>query len=119
MIPAGLKFGWAAIPSWAKWLGGVLLLLGVVYLLIDAHGDSRYREGQATEKAAWEAAEARLREKAVEAGAEATRAEIVRQREREAIVEQERERINEAIERGDSPFDVMDGFTNAVGGGLH
>lgn len=102
------------VPTWVKWMVGAILLLGAFWLMLKAYGNSRYEAGAMAEKAAWEAADARLRAKDVEASAEANARENARQRARDAIVEEERQRINEAIERGESPFDSMDGFGNSV-----
>lgn len=106
------------IPTGIKWAIAAALCALAIVLAIKSYGNARYDAGVATEKAAWEAADARLREKASEAGIEASRQEIARQRVREAIVENEREKINEAVERGESPFDRMDGFNRDIGGGV-
>lgn len=106
------------VPAWIKWLFAAALLLGAFAIALRAYGNARYDAGVEAEKAAWEAADARLRAKAEAAGSQASEREKERQRARDAIVEDEREKIRDAVENGTSPFDAMPGFNAAVGGGV-
>lgn len=102
---------WKGLPEWVKGLIGAVVLLGLVWILVDAHGDARFREGRLVEKAAVDAANAALLAKAAESGVEAAKAEKARQEARMEAVSAEREKIDENIEAGRSPFDGLDGFS--------
>lgn len=84
-----------------------LLILAAFYIALDAYGDSRFREGRAVENAAWKEAQDRLLAKAAEATGTANREDLARQLEHAAAVEQEKEKVDEAIADGTSPFDVL------------
>lgn len=83
-----------------------------LYLLLDAYGDSRYREGKKDADAAWIAASNKLIAKAQNAGKAADKNAAVREADFAAKVEDEKERINAAQKDGTSPFDVLFGNSN-------
>lgn len=86
-----------------------LLILAIAYMLLDAYGDSRYREGKKDADAAWQAASDKLIQKAAKAGAKADKAAAARAADYAAKVEDEKERIDAAVENGSSPFDELFG----------
>lgn len=99
----------AAMPRWAWWaIGGVLLILAF-YLALDAYGDRRFSEGKAAEAAAWKKAEAELLKKAANAQSKADKNAAAREAEHAAVVADERKRIDEAVAEGSSPLDVLFG----------
>lgn len=94
----------------AKVVGYVLvplLILGAFYLALDAYGDSRFREGRKAENAAWQAAQDKLLKDAAQSAAIADRQDLARKIEHSAQVQEEKEKIDEAIANGSSPFDVL------------
>jgi predicted DNA repair protein MutK len=97
-LRAAKLIGWVLVP---------LLVLGAFYLALDAYGDSRFREGRAKEEAAWKAANDRLVQQAAEASTQADRMAVARAMDHAAQVEEEKERIDDAIANGSSPFDVL------------
>lgn len=104
-VPAIVK----RIPAWA-WIGlGAVLLMVAFYFALDAYGDSRYREGKKDADAAWIEAGNRLIAKSQKAGTKADKAAAAREADFAAKQEDEKERIDEAVAEGDSPFDVLFG----------
>lgn len=105
------------IPSFAvglpwKWIGavaGAIAIVAAVVFSIHAYGNARYEAGQSDERAAWEKAadkiEAESRSSAERAGKAAQR----REEEYVEAVAAERQQIEEAIEEGSSPLDVLFG----------
>lgn len=75
--------------------------------MLDAYGDSRYREGKKDEAAAWQAASDKLIAKAQKSGAKADNAAAGRAADFAAKQEEERKRIDAANAEGSSPFDVL------------
>lgn len=109
----------ATIPY--KWIGVALAALAVVALIFFAvrgYGNAKYEAGVLAERAVHEKAEQEMLERARQAGVKATEAERERQDEYERVEQEERVRINEALERGESPFDSMFGFGDAGAGGV-
>jgi hypothetical protein len=106
---AGLRLAAAGVPRWAWVALGAVLLIVAFYLALDAYGDSRYREGKANEKAAWEQAEAEFRKKAGEAEKKADKQAAAREADHLAAVADERKKIDAAVENGSSPLDVLFG----------
>lgn len=86
-----------------------LLILAAVYMLLDAYGDSRFREGKAAEKAAWQQAEAKFLKKAGEAEKKADKQAAAREADHIAAVAEERKKIDEAVANGSSPLDALFG----------
>ena len=97
------------MPRWAWFLIGGAVLLLAFYFMLDAYGDSRFREGKQTADAAWEAAHNKLIQDAANARGKADANAAARQAEFAAKVEDEKEKIDAAIADGSSPFDVMFG----------
>lgn len=106
---AGLRLAAAGVPRWAWVALGAVLLIVAFYLALDAYGDSRYREGKRAADAAWQAASDKLIEDAAKAGAKADKKAAARAADFAAKQEQEKERIDHAVEQGSSPFDVVFG----------
>ena len=88
-------------------IAGVLILLVTLYFAIDAHGDSRFREGRAVENAVWQEAQDILILKAAAASTAANTEDLARQIDHAAQVEQEKDKLNEAIANGTSRFDAL------------
>jgi hypothetical protein len=86
-----------------------LLILAAFYLSLDAYGDSRYREGQSDADKAWQEASDRLIAKSQKAATKADTAAAARAADYAARVEEEKEKIDEAIAEGSSPLDVLFG----------
>lgn len=84
-----------------------LLVLAAFYFALDAYGDSRFREGRAAENAAWKEAQDNLLAKAAKSSAKADREAIAAQMDQAAKVEEEKEKVDDAIANGTSPFDVL------------
>lgn len=104
-IPAIVK----RVPRWAWIALGAVLLLVVFYIALDAYGDARYDKGKADADAAWIEAGNRLIAKSQKAGTKADKAAAAREADFAAKQEHEKERIDEAVAEGDSPFDVLFG----------
>lgn len=108
MIAALIARGFAPwLAKLVAYAGLPLIALGLAWLALDAWGDSRYRSGKADEKAAWQAASDKLIATAAASGDAATRNEVPRLTEQAAKVEEEKERLDAAIENGSSPFDAL------------
>ncbi len=84
-----------------------LLILAAFYLALDAYGDGRYREGRAVENAAWKQAQDKLLAAAAKASTKADVQALASTLEHTAAVEYEKEKIDDAIANGTSPFDVL------------
>jgi len=93
-----------AVPLRA-WLivGAALLALALVLW----YGQSRYAAGVRDADARWEAAAARLVKQAARSASAADRAEAPRLEDHAARVAEEKERVDEALDEGRSPFDVL------------
>lgn len=104
-----LPFPIPALPKWAWYAIGIALAALALWLLLDAYGDSRYREGKKDEAAAWQAASDKLLAKAAEAETEADKRDAARAADYAAEVAEEKERIDHAIQEGSSPMDVLFG----------
>ncbi len=101
-----------SLPRWA-WLAiGGLVLLVVFYVMLDRYGDSRFEAGKAQADAEWKAASERLVEKAHKSAAEADVAAAARAEDYAAKVADEQERIENAVEQGASPMDVLFGSSS-------
>lgn len=102
----GLPF---SMPRWGWFvLAGVMALLAF-YLVLDAYGDSRAREGKAQADAAWQAASDKLIQDAAKAGAKADTKAAARAADYAAKVEDEKEKIDAAVKEGSSPLDALFG----------
>lgn len=95
------------VPRWAWVALGAILLVLAFYLMLDAYGDSRYREGKKDADKAWQDASNKLIQKSQDAGTKADRAAAARQADFAAKVEDEKEKIDAAVAQGSSPLDVL------------
>lgn len=97
------------IPKWA-WavLGGLLAFLAL-YLIIDAYGDRRFRDGVEQTDAKWKKASDILIAKAQAGATEADRKAAARAADHAAKVEEERKRLGQAEAEGTSPLDILFG----------
>lgn len=88
---------------------GALLLFAAVVFGIRAYGSERYRAGVADTDQKWREAAEKLQEKSLASGKKAD----VEAAKREAVyadkLAEEKERIDDAIDAGGSPLDVMFG----------
>lgn len=101
-----------ASPRIAKaiaYVGIPLLILAAFYMALNAYGDSRYDAGKADADKAWIEASNKLIEKSQAAGTKADKAAAARQADFAAKQEDEKEKIDAAIEEGGSPLDVLFG----------
>lgn len=97
------------MPRWALYaLGGLVLALALATALWLVRRDG-FRDGRAAERAVWEEAERKLLKKVGEAEAKADKKAAAREAEHAAAVAEERKKIDEAVAKGDSPFDVLFG----------
>lgn len=104
-------------PRFAKpfvYIIGILLLVGAFYIMLDAYGDSRFREGRAVENKAWKDAQDKLLAAAAQSSSRADREALAITLEHAAKVEEEKERVDDAIANGSSPFDVLFPSDNRV-----
>ena len=105
MIP----FPMPKLPRWAWYAIGAVVIALAFYVMLDRYGDSRFREGKAAADAAWIAAHNKLIEDAANARGEADANAAAREAEFAVKVEDEKEKIDEAIKEGSSPLDVLFG----------
>lgn len=91
-----------------------LLILGGLYLLLDAYGDAKYSAGVSDTDAKYAAASAKLHQDAANARDEATKKAAVREAEGAAKLIEEKEKIDEAVASGGDPFDVLFPSTNSM-----
>lgn len=106
----GVLTGWGLSKTVARliaFVGVPLLILIAFYLLLDAYGDSRYRQGKTDTDMAWKVAQEKLLTDAAKAKGTADSEVLVQQADHAAKVEEEKERVDEAIADGSSPFDVL------------
>lgn len=85
----------------------VALLIGAFYVMLDKYGDSRYDAGKRDENAAWKAAQDKLLAQAAQATTKADKVALAVTLEHAAKVEEEKEKVDEAIANGGSPLDVL------------
>ena len=108
MIPLLLRLGLGELP--AKLIAYVLvplLILGALYLALDAYGDNRYAAGVAVTDAKWKAASDKALANAAAGTAIADKKELPRVVDFTAKVEQEKAKLDAAQKDGSSPFDVL------------
>lgn len=109
MIPLGVSAFFKRVPLWAWIALAVAVALFLAYRALDAYGDRQYQAGKDDADKAWKAASDKLIDKAQESGKKADVAAAARTADYAAKVEDEKEKIDEAIADGSSPFDVMFG----------
>lgn len=97
------------LPTWAWYAIIAVLGLGLIYL----YGSSQHRAGKAEgvsqERAAWKLAEQKFLQRAADAKTKADKTAAARAAEYAAEVGEERNQINDAIQNGSSPMDVLFG----------
>ena len=89
------------------WVMATIIILASIYLAMDAYGDARYDAGREDADAEWKAASERLEEQSRNAATDAEREAVAREREYLERLEAERNAIDETVERGGDPFDVL------------
>lgn len=89
------------------YVGLPVLLIGAALLALDAWGDGRYRAGRDYEKAAWQAASDALIQKKATSAAAADRKAAAQAVNFAAQQQNEKDRIDAAIENGASPVDAL------------
>jgi hypothetical protein len=105
-----LLTGWGLSKLWARliaYVGIPLLVLGLVWLWLNAYGDRRYDEGIAAERSAWVEASEKLKQQAAASATKADDAAAERLAEHAVEAAVEQEKVNEAIAAGSSPIDVL------------
>jgi predicted lipid-binding transport protein (Tim44 family) len=108
MIAMLMGFGLSSrIAKLIAYVAVPLLIALVIWLALDAYGDSRYREGKKDEAAAWQEASDKLKAKAAATATKADDAAAKRAEEHVAKVEKEKEAVAAALEEGRSPFDAL------------
>lgn len=92
---------------------GAVIVAVVIWVLILAWGQARYDAGRtagaAEADARWRAAAQRLEQRLDRSAAAADRREADRIRDHQAAVAEEKEKIDEAVDAGRSPLDVLFG----------
>jgi hypothetical protein len=104
-------------PKTWKIIGIVLAVAAFcwgVWAVVDSLTDKAYAQGRGDEKQAWETAEDKFLATAASAKTEADRAQALRDAKHAEAVAEEREKIDEAVAEGRSPFDVMFPATGGV-----
>ena len=95
-----------------KGVGGAILvglLIWGVLAWLNSYGDRRYREGVTATDQKWEEASQRVQEQARQSATKADDAAANRLAEYVEQSATEQEQVNDAIENGSSPFDVLFG----------
>ncbi len=92
---------------------GAVIVAVVIWVLILAWGQARYDAGRTAGEteadARWRAAAQRLEDRLDRSAAVADRREADRIRDHQAAVAEEKEKIDEAVDAGRSPLDVLFG----------
>lgn len=95
-----------------KWIGIALAALAVVSAVafsIKAYGNARYELGVTDTDKKWQEAAAVLERQSKEAATSADKAAGQREADYAKRLEEEKEKLDEAVRSGDSPFDVLFG----------
>lgn len=95
--------------AWAAVAVGAVAAIVIVVVLILSWGQSRYDAGEKEADARWVEAGRRLENQAAQSATAADRREALRIETHTARVAEEKEKIDEAIAAGSSPFDVLFG----------
>ncbi len=96
-----------------KWIGVALAALAVVAAVIGsimAYGNARYDAGVSDTDKAWQLAAEKLKQESAASGKKADAAADARADDYQKRLEEEKEKIDEAVQAGDSPFDVLFGM---------
>lgn len=91
-----------------KWIGVGLLALGLIFAVI-MYGDAKYDAGKTAADNVWKAAAAKLEAESQGAADAADKPADARTKDYAAKLAVEKEKIDEAIARGDSPLDALFG----------
>lgn len=100
-LPAAIPYKWIAIGV------ATLLAVAAVFFAIDAYGDAKYDAGKAQSDKEWEAAADRLAQQGEGSAAAADIPADQRAADYAKRLEDEKEKIREAVEDGRSPFDAL------------
>jgi hypothetical protein len=103
---AGFLLMLKRVPIWV-WVA--LAALIIFYFALDAYGDKKYAEGKTDEAAAWQAASDKAIANAAASGKKADKAAAGRLAQQLEKVENEKERMDAAVQEGSSPMDVLFG----------
>lgn len=90
----------------------VLVAVMIVWRLLVAFGDARYKQGRADNELAWRVAESKLHEQEAAARTSADRAASARNSAHAELVAKEKEQLNDALREGYSPIDVLFGHAD-------
>lgn len=97
------------LPRWGIYALAALLLVTAFVAERHAYGNRRFNAGEDHADAQWKKASDKLIKKSANAGTKADKAAAARQADFAAKQEDERERIDAAVEHGSSPLDVLFG----------
>ena len=97
------------IISLGLWCMGTAIIIMAFWLALDRYGDARYDAGVSDTDAAWKDAVAASQAESVKAAGAADEQAQARAIDFASRVHAERERIDEAVGKGDSPLDVLFG----------
>lgn len=107
-----LLTGWGLTEKVAKlvaYIGIPVVILIAFYMMLSVYGNSRYNAGKADTDAAWKIAHEKLLTESAQAKGAADVEALAREMDYFAEVEQEKEKVDEAIAQGSSPIDVLFG----------
>jgi hypothetical protein len=102
--------GWGLTSRAAKLIAYVaipLLVVLIIWMSINAYGNARFDAGEKAADAKWEEASRKLQEKNLKAQGVADEKAEARAEEYVARAADEKERIDNAVQNGTSPFDVL------------
>lgn len=88
---------------------GVIAAIAAFFAVLNAYGDSRFREGRAVENAAWMLANDKLLAEAAAASSSADAQDLALKLDHTEKLKDEKEKIDDAIDKGGSPLDVLFG----------
>ena len=114
MIALLMSWGLSRAWSWVAAIGVPVLIVIGLFLALDAWGDSRFRSGEAFEKAKWVAASDKLLADAARAHSEADKNAAAAALDFAAKQQEERDRIDAALSNGSSPIDALFPTGNGV-----
>jgi hypothetical protein len=97
------------LPRWGIYALGALLLIAAFLAERTAYGNRRFNAGEAHADEAWKKASDKLITKAANAGTKADTKAAARQADFAAKQEDEKEKIDAAVQHGSSPLDVLFG----------
>lgn len=105
-VKTGIPTKFAGILAWAA----IIIVAGfAIWLALDSYGDARYDAGVKDTDAKWEEASKKLEREAVKSATKADDKAAQRLEVFEEQVAREKEQIDDATRKGDSPLDVLFG----------